>query len=58
MLNEKKEYNCLINVFEVRRQNEKLLNLIEENQQKYFFLNDLTLFKRTLDEILMEIGYG
>jgi len=58
MLNERKEYNCLINVFEVRRQNEKLLNLIEENQQKYFFLNDLILFKRTLDEILMEIGHG
>jgi hypothetical protein len=58
MINERKEYNCLINVFEVRRQNEKLLNLIEENQQKYFFLNDLTLFKTTLDEILMEIGYG
>ena len=57
-INEIKEYNCSINVFEVRRQNEKLANLIEEHQQKYFFLNDLILFKSTLDEILMEIGYG
>ncbi len=58
MLNQMREYDCNIIVFEIKRDNDKLSSLVDEYEQKYIFCNDLVIFKKTIDDILVEIGHG
>lgn len=58
MVNQMKDLDCNICVFEVRRHTEKLMNLVDEYQQKYMFIEDINLIDKFLKDILTEIGYG
>ena len=58
MLNGFRNYDCEIIFFEIRRHNKNLMDLVEQHSQKYFFIEDISIFQNYLKEILTEIGYG